>query len=58
MAIALRDERHVAIIIPEGAVIEVIRGPFNGTRLMDGKYNGEMVMMFTDDMKTHTQMLT
>jgi hypothetical protein len=54
MAIAQRDERHTAIMIPEGAIIEVIAGPFNGSRLMDVKYGGEMVLMFTDDMKTHT----
>lgn len=57
MAIALRDERHVAIMIPEGATIEVIGGPFNGTRLMDVRYEGEMVLMFTDDMKTHTELI-
>jgi hypothetical protein len=41
--------------IPKGAVIEVIGGPFNGTRLMDVRYNDEMIMMFTDDMETHTE---
>jgi len=55
MAIAQRDSRNVAIMIPEGSLIEVIGGPFNGTRLMDVRYNAEMVMMFTDDMKTHTE---
>jgi len=30
VAIAQRDGRNVAIIIPEGAIIEVIAGPFNG----------------------------
>jgi hypothetical protein len=57
MAIALRDERHVAIIVPEGAIIEVLNGPFDGTRLMDVRYQGELVMMFTDDMKTHTDLV-
>ena len=57
MAIALREGRHVAIMIPEGATIEVIGGPFNGTRLMDVRYDGEMVLMFTDDMKTHTELI-
>jgi hypothetical protein len=57
MAIALREERHVAIMIPEGAIIEVIGGPFNGTRLMDVRYEGEMILMFTDDMKTHTELI-
>jgi hypothetical protein len=57
MAIAQRDGRNVAIMIPEGAIIEVIGGPFNGTRLMDVRYGGEMLMMFTDDMKTHTELI-
>ena len=57
MAIAMREERHVAIIVPEGAIIEVLNGPFDGTRLMDVKYEGELVMMFTDDMKTHTDLV-
>jgi hypothetical protein len=57
MAIEQREERHVAIMIPEGAIIEVIGGPFNGTRLMDVRYNNEMIMMFTDDMKTHTELV-
>lgn len=57
MAIAQREGRHVAILIPEGANIEVMNGPFDGTRLMDVRYEGEMVMMFTDDMKTHTELV-
>jgi hypothetical protein len=57
MAIGLREERHVAITIPEGAIIEVMDGPFNGSRLMDVRYEGEMIMMFTDDMKTHTELI-
>ena len=57
MAITQRDARHVAIMIPENAVIEVIGGPFNGTRLMDVRYDGEIIMMFTDDMKTHTELV-
>jgi hypothetical protein len=55
MAIALREERHTAIMIREGAIIEVMNGPFDGARLMDVRYEGEMILMFTDDMKTHTE---
>jgi hypothetical protein len=44
-------------MVPQGAIIEVIGGPFNGTRLMDVRYDGEMIMMFTDDMKTHTELV-
>jgi hypothetical protein len=57
MAIAQRDSRNVAITIPVGAMLEIIGGPFNGTRLMDVRYNDEMIMMFTDDMKTHTELV-
>ena len=55
MAIALHEERHTAIMIPQGAIIELMNGPFDGTRLMDVRYEGEMIMMFTDDMETHTE---
>jgi hypothetical protein len=55
MAIAQRDGRHTAIIVPEGAIIELMNGPFDGTRLMDVRYEDEQIMMFTDDMKTHTE---
>ena len=37
-----------------GAIIELINGPFGGTRLMDVRYEGETMMMFTDDMETYT----
>jgi hypothetical protein len=57
MAIALRAERHTAIMIPVGAMIELLNGPFDGTRLMDVIYEGELIMMFTDDMKTHTELI-
>ena len=55
MAIAQRDKRNVAIMVPEGAVIEVLGGPFDGVRLMDVRYDGEIIMMFTNDMETHTE---
>ena len=57
MGIEQRDGRHVAMLVPEGAIIEVMGGPFDGTRLMDVRYNDEMIMMFTDDMKTHTELV-
>ena len=37
--------RNVAIMIPQGAIIEIVGGPFNGIRLMDVRYEGEMIMM-------------
>jgi len=58
MAIALRQGKTCGYHDPpEGAIIEVIGGPFNGTRLLDVRYEGEMILMFTDDMKTHTELI-
>lgn len=54
MAVAQRDSRNTAIMIPEGAVIELLNGPFDGVRLMDVRYEGETIMMFTNDMEHHT----
>jgi hypothetical protein len=55
MAIAQRDSRNVAIMVPEGAIIELLNGPFDGVRLMDVRYNAEIIMMFTNDMESHTE---
>ena len=55
MAIAQRDSRNTAIMIPKGAVIELLNGPFDGIRLMDVRYDGETIMMFTNDMENHTE---
>ena len=55
MAIAQRDSRNTAIMIPMGALIELLNGPFDGVRLMDVRYEGEIIMMFTNDMENHTE---
>jgi hypothetical protein len=41
-------------MVPEGAVIELLNGPFDGIRVMDVRYEGETIMMFTNDMENHT----
>lgn len=57
MAIAQRDSRNVAIMVPDGAIIELLNGPFDGVRLMDVRYDGEIIMMFTNDMENHTEVI-
>ena len=43
-------------MIPEGAIIELLNGPFDGVRhLMDVLYKGETIMMFTNDMEHHNE---
>jgi hypothetical protein len=55
MPIAQRNKGNVAIMVPEGAAIEVLGSPFDGVRLMDVRYDSEIIMMFTNDMQTHTE---
>ncbi|MEO8050076.1 MAG: hypothetical protein ABI833_06630 [Acidobacteriota bacterium] len=55
MGIAQRGGRNMAIMVPVGAIIDVMNGPFDGVRLMDVRYDGEMIMMFTNDMENHTE---
>jgi hypothetical protein len=55
MAVAQRDSRNASITIPEASIIELLNGPLDGIRLMDVRFNGEIVMMFTNDMENHTE---
>ena len=56
MAIAQRDSSNVAILVPEGASIEVL-GPFDGVHLMDVRYEGEIIVMFTGAMEAHAEVI-
>jgi hypothetical protein len=53
------SNRGAAIMVPERAIIdlliELLNGPFDGVRLMEVRYGGEVIMMFTKDMETHTE---
>jgi len=37
--------------IPIGAEIEVVDGPLDGNRLLDVRWEGKSVMMFTNDIR-------
>ena len=37
--------------IPTGAEVEVIGGPLNGNRLVDVRWDGNIVMVFTNDIR-------
>ena len=50
IALFLEDGRHVAHLVPEGAMIST--KPFNGNRLMEVTWANKVVMMFTQDLRT------
>jgi hypothetical protein len=51
IALLLEDGRHVAHLVPEGAMIITAGKPFNGNRLMEVTWADQVVMMFTQDLR-------
>jgi len=43
--------------IPTGAEVEVIGGPLNGNRLVDARWAGKTVMVFTNDIRDRGERL-
>ena len=55
IALFLEDGRHVAHLVPVGAVISTDGKPFNGNRLMEVAWDDRHVMMFTQDLRTRSK---
>jgi hypothetical protein len=45
---------HEAITIPIGAVVDLTGKKFNGDRLMEVIWDGQVYLMFTEDLKNTT----
>ena len=59
IALVLEGDQHVAHTVPTGAIITVQNGqPFAGDRLMDVLWGGVSVMMFTQDLRVRTTLIT
>ena len=57
LAIMAHDGQRIPITIPQGSTIEVIDGPLDGSRLLDVKWEGKTVMMFTMDIRERGERL-
>jgi len=53
----LEDGRHVAHLVPEGAMISIDGKTFNGNKLIEVTWAGKIVMMFTQDLRTRGKKL-
>ena len=50
LAIESRGDKRIAFTVPEGEIIEVIRGPRpDDVRMVDIKWNGKELVMFVED---------
>ena len=52
IALFLEDGRHVAHVVPEGAIISIDGKTFNGNKLIEVTWAEKVVMMFTQDLRS------
>jgi hypothetical protein len=55
---SLPNGKRIPVTIPKGAVVKVVNGPLDGTRLVDVEWDGEAVMMFTIDLRERGTLVT
>jgi hypothetical protein len=56
LAIESVDEKRIAVTVPTGEIVEVIRGPRpDDTRMVDVKWNGKVLVMFAEDIEGRGQ---
>jgi hypothetical protein len=55
MALILEGDRHVSVTVPSGATITIDGKTFNGDKLVEVTWNGKVVMMFTQDLRSRGQ---
>ena len=53
LAILSRPEggKRLPVTVPAGSVVSVLEGPLNGTRLVEVDWDGDVVLMFTEDLR-------
>ena len=52
LAIESRSHKKIALTVPSGEIIEVIRGPRpDDIRMIDVRWNGKVLIMFVEDVE-------
>jgi hypothetical protein len=52
VALETSDGKRIAVTVPVGGIIEIIRGPLpEGTWLVDVRWDGRLLEMFAEDVK-------
>jgi hypothetical protein len=55
---SLPNGERIPMAVPRGAVVKVVNGPLDGTRLVDVEWEGDMVLMFTIDLRERGTLIT
>jgi len=57
LALFEQDGRHVAQTVPTGAIVTVDGNGFDGDKLVSVTWDGEPVMMFTQDLRSRSELV-
>jgi hypothetical protein len=52
VSLFLEDGRHVSRLLHKGALVKIESETFNGNRLVEVLFEGKLVMMFTQDLRS------
>jgi hypothetical protein len=55
IALFEQDGRHVADTVPAGAIVEINSDSFDGEKLMEVRWDGKPVLMFTQDLRKRAE---
>jgi hypothetical protein len=59
LAIESVNERRIAVTVPTGEIVEVIRGSRpDDTRMVDVKWNGKVLVIFAEDLQRRGENIT
>ena len=45
--------KRLPLTVPAGSLVRVVDGPLNGTRLVEVDWDGDLMLMFTEDLRNH-----
>jgi hypothetical protein len=51
LGINSQGEQRISLFIPKGAIVTVIDGPLNGSRMVDVKWETQTIMIFVEDLR-------
>ena len=55
MSLFFEGDLHISRALPKGALVTIASETFNGNRLVEVLYEGKVVMMFTQDLRSRAE---
>jgi hypothetical protein len=58
IAIVMENGLHTTLYTKAGDVVAVLRGPLDGTRLVEVQWDGRTALMFTIELREHAELIS